>query len=153
MLNQRVWLTETSPWYKYLYVDKNKVEQIWKKRELLFFFSFSNSRVHPSLHFCARTTVCQIREARVALVFTSHQCGPGSYVGCLLRQEFFFFYVKYIGNNSFLNFQLFFLLVCFFFVLILQFSPLLKTRLERQKENHIRINNPKMSWLRFYLEV
>lgn len=125
-------------------LTKTKWNRFERKENCCFFFSFSNSRVHPSLHFCARTTVCQIREARVALVFTSHQWGPGSYVGCLLRQEFFF-YVKYIGNNSFLNFQLFFCLFVFFFVLILQFSPLLKTRLERQKENHIRINNPKMS--------
>ena len=42
MLNQRVWLTETSPCYKYLWVDKNKVEQIWKKRGLLLFFSSSS---------------------------------------------------------------------------------------------------------------
>ena len=95
-------------------LTKTKWNRFERKENCCFFFSFSNSRVHPSLHFCARTTVCQIREARVALVFTSHQCGPGSYVGCLLRQEFFFFYVKYIGNNSFLNFQLFFLLVSFF---------------------------------------
>ena len=58
----------------------------------------------------------------MALVFTSHQSGPGSYVGCLLRLEFFFL---------------------FCFVLILRFSPLLTTRLERQKENHIRINSTK----------
>ena len=94
--------------------QKQSGTDLKEKRTAGFFFSFSNSRVHPSLHFCARTTVCQIREARVALVFTSYQCGPGSYVGCLLRQEFFF-YVKYIGNNSFLNFQLFFFACLFFF--------------------------------------
>ena len=69
--------------------QKQSGTDLKEKRTAVFFFSFCNSPVHPPLNFCARTTVCQIREARVALVFTSHQCAPGSYVGCLLRQEFF----------------------------------------------------------------
>ena len=55
---------------------------------------------------------------------------PGFICGLSLASRFFFC-----------------LFVCLFFVVvILQFSSLLKTRPERQKENHIRINNTKKSW-------